>query len=182
MATRARIGIRNDDGTVTSIYVHNRGELEGVGQTLLFQYSTGALAKRLTDSGDVSELAESVSDCVRFAGNNPAYKHSFEEWPKSGQYFDYLITDDYWWYRKAGDSDWFSLIEALKNKKTEAAVPKTSPNITPQKKWVTKGAVFGSEAEIRLQNEGWEPFAAVPFAEVPGGVIRVVVMYRREET
>ena len=40
MSTRCRIGIENKNGTITSIYCHHDGYLEGVGEILVNHYKT----------------------------------------------------------------------------------------------------------------------------------------------
>ena len=34
MSTRSRVGIKNEDGTITSVYVHHDGYPSGVGDVL----------------------------------------------------------------------------------------------------------------------------------------------------
>lgn len=58
MSTRSRIGIKNDDGTITSIYCHSDGYLGGVGALLADCYSTDESVKELLALGDLSELGE----------------------------------------------------------------------------------------------------------------------------
>ena len=70
MATRSNIGIVNEDGSVTGIYVHWDGYPEHVGKTLLKHYNNFDIVCDLMDLGDLSCLAENLS-CE---DNN----HSFE--------------------------------------------------------------------------------------------------------
>ncbi len=56
MSTIARIGIKNSDGTVTSIYCHNDGHLVGVGECLLNNYKTEEKINKLMKLGDISAL------------------------------------------------------------------------------------------------------------------------------
>ena len=51
MSTRARIGILNKDGTVTSTYVHSDGYTDHTGKMLKKHYSTEAKAKKLMKKG-----------------------------------------------------------------------------------------------------------------------------------
>lgn len=74
MSTRSRIGILNEDGSVTSIYCHNDGYPEGrfgVGRTLLAHYSDPAKLRQLIALGDLSALRPAISP-------PPGAKHSFE--------------------------------------------------------------------------------------------------------
>ncbi len=52
MATRSRIAIEIEGGKVLSVYCHNDGYLEGVGQELLEQFPNG------TDSDEVLEFIQ----------------------------------------------------------------------------------------------------------------------------
>lgn len=63
MSTRCRIGIKNEDGTIRSIYCHFDGYPDGVGQTLLDSYKDAEKINKLLDLGDISCLgSEPVSD------------------------------------------------------------------------------------------------------------------------
>ena len=90
MATRSRIGIVNEDGTVSSIYCHWDGYPEGNGKILLLHYSDRNKVQSLIDLGAISSLRANVlpydpynnvenekvkSILDRF---NPTEKHSFE--------------------------------------------------------------------------------------------------------
>jgi hypothetical protein len=65
MATRSRIAIENQDGTVDSIYCHFDGYLSGVGKTLFNHYDQEKLEK-LLELGDISSLGESTIDTVAY--------------------------------------------------------------------------------------------------------------------
>jgi len=61
MATRSRIAIENQDGTVDSIYCHFDGYISGVGKTLFNHYDQEKLEK-LLELGNISTLGESTID------------------------------------------------------------------------------------------------------------------------
>lgn len=62
MSTRCRIGIKNEDGTIRSIYCHFDGYPDGVGQALLDSYMDVEKINKLLDLGDISCLgSEPVS-------------------------------------------------------------------------------------------------------------------------
>ena len=61
MSTHAFVGIKNADGSVTSIYVHNYGYPEGLGQILSQHYNTQELADQLVALGDCSCVCERLS-------------------------------------------------------------------------------------------------------------------------
>lgn len=63
MSTRCRIGILQDGGSIKSIYCHFDGYPEGVGVTLLNDYTDVEKINKLLDLGDISCLgSEPVSD------------------------------------------------------------------------------------------------------------------------
>jgi hypothetical protein len=78
MSTRSRLGIVNDDGTITSIYVHYDGYLDHHGPILLESYNTRERVLKLMRLGDLSVLR-----------NNIGEKHSFDD--------DYDIADKNKW-------------------------------------------------------------------------------------
>jgi hypothetical protein len=61
MATRSRIGIVNEDGTVSSIYCHWDGYPRGAGKTLVENYTNRDKVKELISLGSISSLCERVS-------------------------------------------------------------------------------------------------------------------------
>jgi hypothetical protein len=90
MATRSRIGIVNEDGTVSSIYCHFDGYVSGVGKKLVENYTNRDKVKELISLGSISSLGERVSPDDPLKGYeegkaksilerfNPKEKHSFD--------------------------------------------------------------------------------------------------------
>lgn len=68
MSTRGRIGRYNEDGSITSIYVHSDAYLGGVGALLADCYDSEERVRALLALGDLSELGEIIGD-----------KHGFDE-------------------------------------------------------------------------------------------------------
>jgi len=66
MSTRSRIGIKNDNGTITSIYCHSDGYLGGVGAILADYYPEEEDVRALLAVGDLSELGVEVGDKIGF--------------------------------------------------------------------------------------------------------------------
>jgi hypothetical protein len=60
MATRSRIGIQNQDGTVSSIYSHWDGYPSHNGKILKEQYTDRSKVESLIALGSISSLAEST--------------------------------------------------------------------------------------------------------------------------
>lgn len=61
MATRSRIAIENENGTVTSIYCHYDGyPNSGVGETLQQHYTDPERVKKLINLGNISSLYSEI--------------------------------------------------------------------------------------------------------------------------
>lgn len=60
MATRSAIGFVEYDGSITAIYCHWDGYLEGVGDTLLKHYNDTYKLLDLLELGDISSLGEEL--------------------------------------------------------------------------------------------------------------------------
>jgi hypothetical protein len=67
MATRSKIAIENQDGTVTAIYCHWDGYVDGVGKTLFENYDREKL-EQLIELGDISSLGETLDETVAYHG------------------------------------------------------------------------------------------------------------------
>ena len=65
MSTRSRIAIENQDGTVTSIYCHHDGYVDGVGKTLFENYHL-LKTEQLIALGDISSLGKTIEDTVAY--------------------------------------------------------------------------------------------------------------------
>jgi predicted glycoside hydrolase/deacetylase ChbG (UPF0249 family) len=63
MATRCNVGIRELDGSLSSIYVHHDGYPEGVGRTLLTHHASEEAARRLVVQGDASFIGATLNEC-----------------------------------------------------------------------------------------------------------------------
>ncbi len=105
MATRSRIAIENQDGTVTSIYCHFDGYLEGVGKKLFNHYDREKTEK-LMELGDISVLGESTLDTIAYCRDRGEDLHSthylkvedlFENGFRSGEEYVYCLTKDGVW-------------------------------------------------------------------------------------
>jgi hypothetical protein len=89
MATRGRIGILNDDGTVLSIYCHYDNYLTGSGRTLLEHYNDEAKVRELMKLGDISSLGSELGEKHPFDAptiGSPAYteyKQKYGKWCKA---------------------------------------------------------------------------------------------------
>lgn len=70
MSTRSRVGYIHEDGTISSIYIHNDGYYEGVGQMLLEYYNSIEQAKEIVSFGDASFLEKTLKDSIFYARDN----------------------------------------------------------------------------------------------------------------
>jgi hypothetical protein len=66
MATRSKIAIENQDGTVTSIYCHWDGHVETNGKILFENYHL-TKTEQLIALGDISSLGRSIEDTKAYA-------------------------------------------------------------------------------------------------------------------
>lgn len=112
MSTRSLIGIMNKDGSITNVYCHFDGYLEGVGITLLNFYDTEEKIYELLEKGDMSSLGETITTCDFYkdrgedgvdAKTIPADVPNIKDvYYKSGQncWADdvYLFEDGKWYY------------------------------------------------------------------------------------
>lgn len=71
MATRSRIGLMLEDGTIKHSYCHFDGYPAGVGHTLLENYSDIDKSQELLSFGDMSYLAPKVNPDGIHNFNNP---------------------------------------------------------------------------------------------------------------
>jgi len=67
MATRSRIAIENQDGSVTSIYCHWDGYIKSNGVILNEKYNTKDKVEALIALGDISSLDKTLETTVAYA-------------------------------------------------------------------------------------------------------------------
>lgn len=79
MGTRARVGILNEDGSVTSIYTHWDGYPDHHGPILTKHYATEAKVRALMALGNLSVLAEEIGEKHPFDSRSEAH----ETWCRS---------------------------------------------------------------------------------------------------
>jgi hypothetical protein len=102
MATRSRIAIEKENGSVKSIYCHFDGYLSGVGKTLFNHYDKEKLEK-LIELGDISILVTSPENTVAYHRDRGEDLHTtsylnveglFENGFNSGEEYVYCLTKD----------------------------------------------------------------------------------------
>jgi hypothetical protein len=101
MATRSNIAIENQDGTVSSIYCHFDGYVEGVGEMLFEHYQSKEKLQELINLGDISQLNETPETTIGYHRdrgedyNEPSKYKSVEEFFESfEQEYAYCLTKE----------------------------------------------------------------------------------------
>jgi hypothetical protein len=99
MATRSRIGIQNQDGSVTSIYCHWDGYPSGNGKTLVQHYMDRRRVEALIALGNISQLEDLVHYRHRAGQSfNTRLDKSVEEYFASDlEDYGYLFTLENKW-------------------------------------------------------------------------------------
>jgi hypothetical protein len=105
MATRSRIAIENQDGTVKSIYCHWDGYLSNNGK-ILFDHFDREKLEKLIELGDISSLGTSTENTVAYCRDRGEDFHStgyssvedlFELGFESGVEYVYCLNRDNIW-------------------------------------------------------------------------------------
>ena len=106
MATRSRIAIENEDGSVNSIYCHFDGYPEGVGKTLQNDYTDRSKVKELIALGDISILRSTTETTEAYHRDRGEDLYStsylsveglFNLGFESGEVYVYCFTKDNKW-------------------------------------------------------------------------------------
>lgn len=135
MATRSRIAIENEDGTVTSIYCHFDGYPSGVGETLQRCYTDPEKVKKLIALGSISSLHENV-DIPEGVG------HSFENQVKG-------ITVAY--HRDRGE-DFYQQQNASVDEFFKGDIEEYGYLFTQEEQWIAKSA-YGSWRDVKALDD-----------------------------
>jgi hypothetical protein len=106
MATRSRIAIENQDGSVTSVYCHWDGHIETNGVILNNNYNTKDKVEALIELGNLSSLDKTLETTVAYARDRGEDSHQatysnveelFEDGFSSGVEYVYCFTKDGIW-------------------------------------------------------------------------------------
>ena len=138
MATRSTIAVQQADGTVSQIYAHWDGYLDGNGQLLQTYYNSQELAEALVSLGSISSLAERrdplgtthtydtpEKDVTVYYGRDrgetevePTVYTNFSDYKKNGdsQEYDYVFMGGEWFVSCYETNDKFvALAQVLAN-------------------------------------------------------------------
>jgi len=103
MSTRSSITVKCKDEKFRSVYCHFDGYIEGVGHTLLKNYNSQELARKIVNLGDLSSLFESVEDSVFYGRDrkednvNALVKNTYKECMRENkQQYNYLWDGEKW--------------------------------------------------------------------------------------
>jgi hypothetical protein len=111
MATRSRIAIEKESGSVNSIYCHFDGYVDGVGKTLQNDYTDRSKVEELIALGDISILRSTIETTVAYHRDRGEDKHStdylsveglFNLGFESGEEYIYCLTKDNKWLVSSG--------------------------------------------------------------------------------
>lgn len=80
MGARSRIGIYNEDGTVTSIYCHYDGYESHNGRILMEHYTTEEKVRELMKLGDLSNLGMEIGVQHPFRNPNVYNTPAYDQW------------------------------------------------------------------------------------------------------
>jgi hypothetical protein len=106
MATRSRIAIENQDGSVTSVYCHWDGHIKTNGVILNNNYATTDKVEELIALGDLSSLDKTLEKTISYHRNNGEdfnqtpfsdVEELFEDGFRSGVEYIYCFTKDGIW-------------------------------------------------------------------------------------
>ena len=122
MSTRSRVGIKEKDGTVRSIYVHFDGYIAGVGKTLYESYRNADKIEQLINLGDMSSINSEVEKCEPYNQRGEDLNiatdtvESFKKnWASCGEEYVYLYTDGRWMTNSIYKEKWESLDSLMKD-------------------------------------------------------------------
>lgn len=146
MGTRSRIGILNDDKTVTSIYCHWDGYPENNGKILMEHYQDEAKIRSLIALGDLSILGHEIGEahdfddrdnahgtvCIAYARDRgekdvSSTSHTLEDWPDYGQEYVYLWRNGRWEYAESDYGESISGTWKVLTRKVVGLPPSTEP-------------------------------------------------------
>ena len=100
MATRSRIGIELNDGSILSAYHHWDGYPQWLGRILNTHYNTKTKVAALIDGGDMSAAwgDENRAEYYSERGENcpPRYDNNLEEFFSDGEEYAYIFRNNEW--------------------------------------------------------------------------------------
>ena len=102
MSTNSRIGIRNPDSTITSIYCHWDGYPENNGVILRERYDNEKIIRKLMKLGDISTLGPDTNLTVAYGRDkdepdtDACTVPDLQRFLEIGEEYNYLWEDNKW--------------------------------------------------------------------------------------
>lgn len=98
MSTRSRIGIKNQDGSIDSIWQHYDGYPSWTGAHLLADYNTAEKARALINQGDREHIDKPIADeeigaSIRHDANEEEFWDRFGD---DSEEYAYIWTEEGW--------------------------------------------------------------------------------------
>lgn len=122
MSTRSRVGIKEKDGTVRSVYIHWDGYVAGVGRALYEYYRNADKIEQLINLGDMSSIGREIKECEPYTQRGEDLNiatdtvESFKKnWASCGEEYVYLYTNGRWMTNSVYKDNWESLDLLIKN-------------------------------------------------------------------
>lgn len=122
MSTRSRVGIKEKDGTIRSVYIHFDGYVAGVGRELYESYQNVDKVEQLINLGDMSSIANEVEKCEPYTQRGEdlniatdSVKSFNRNWANCGEEYVYLWTDGKWMTNSIYKEKWESLDSLMKD-------------------------------------------------------------------
>jgi hypothetical protein len=91
MATRSNISIKGGK----TVYCHNDGYPDGVGEQLVYSYRTKVAVEELIGMGNISSLGKSIEESVFYHRDRG---EELDFWVEGGEYFYEFNPEDCEWY------------------------------------------------------------------------------------
>ncbi len=129
MGTRSTIALEFADGSVSQVYCHWDGYLDGVGRQLVEDYSNPFELQKVIDQGDMSSIGEPYTDRGESYEDTKACRfQNFDEYVAECQReeYDYILRNvdgkATWFVRcYATGSEWVTIKQAAKAEREEFA-------------------------------------------------------------
>jgi hypothetical protein len=129
MGTRSTIALEFADGSVSQVYCHFDGYLDGVGAELVSDYSNPFELQKLINQGDMSSIGEHYTGRGEsYEDNAPRRFQNFDEYTAECEQeeYDYILRNvdgkATWFVRcYATGSEWVTIKQAAKAEREEFA-------------------------------------------------------------
>lgn len=122
MSTRSRVGIKEKDGTIRSVYIHHDGYVAYVGKILYESYQNADKIEQLINLGDMSSINSEVEKCEPYTKRGEdlniatdSIASFYQDWASCGEEYVYLYTDGRWMVNSVYKENWQPLDLLIKD-------------------------------------------------------------------